>query len=106
LNKKEYFKYIDYEGTERIRIRITIDKGKVTDILLQYETLYYNKWIPIVRYDCSHGYFHRDFIYPKGNKEKYTIAIKNLEDALLYAEQDLKDRWKLYKQKYIRNLKK
>jgi hypothetical protein len=33
------------------------------------------------------------------------IAIQNLQDALSYAEQDIKDRWKSYKQKYIKAFK-
>ena len=35
-------------------------------------------------------------------KEKQFVAIENLNDALRYAEQDLQDNWKLYKQKYLR----
>lgn len=61
--------------------------------------------IPIVRYDCSHGFFHRDVLYPGSEKEKQTINITNLEDALNYAEQDIKDRWEFYKERYLKKLK-
>ncbi|HEY1872654.1 MAG TPA: hypothetical protein VGG71_16450 [Chitinophagaceae bacterium] len=61
-------------------------------MVVQYESLINGKWMPIVRYDCSHGFFHRDVLYPGGEKEKQTITIANLEDALNYAEQDIKDR--------------
>jgi hypothetical protein len=40
-----------------------------------------------------------------GKKEKQPIAIQNLKDALQYAEQDLKDRWKWYRDRYKRRLK-
>lgn len=30
----------------------------------------------------------------------------DLDDALLYAEQDLKDRWEFYKAKYLKKKKK
>ena len=106
MNKKEFFKYLDNSGYERIRMKIIIDSGIVTDMVVQYETYFNNKWIAIVRYDCAHGYFHRDILSPNKEKEKHTIVIKDLEDALLYAEQDIKDRWKLYKQKYFKRLKK
>mgnify|MGYP001792953452 CR=1 FL=1 len=43
---------------------------------------------------------------PDGSKEKKVIGIKNLDDALLYAEQDLKDRWEYYKGKYLKEKKK
>ena len=34
--------------------------------------------------------FHRDILNPKGEKIKQPISIKNLNDALTYAEQDIK----------------
>jgi hypothetical protein len=52
------------------------------------------------------AFFHRDVIFPDGKKEKYTISIVSLEDALNYAEQDLKDRWEFYKERYLKSLKK
>ncbi|MDD5435295.1 MAG: hypothetical protein PH343_07685 [Nitrospira sp.] len=36
---------------------------------------------------------------------KKVIPIENLKDALTYAEQDLKDRWEWYKEKFKRGLK-
>jgi hypothetical protein len=59
-----------------------------------------------VRYDCSHGFFHRDVLSPNGDKEKQTIPIVSLEDALNYAEQDFKDRWEFYKTRFIKKMKK
>jgi hypothetical protein len=106
LKEKEYFKFINKLDNERLRIRIFVDKGKVTDIVVQYESFIGGKWRIIVRYDCSHGFFHRDFLNPNGTKEKKSIGIKNLEDALLYAEQDFKDRWEFYRDKYLKKLKK
>ena len=102
MNIKEFFKFLDNAGKERIRMKISVDRGTVTDIFLQYESLVNNKWIAIIRYDCAHGYFHRDILYPNGNKEKQTIVIQDLENALLYAEQDIKDRWKFYKNRYLK----
>jgi len=32
----------------------------------------------IVRYDCAHGFFHRDMIYPKDKKEKH---LSHLTDS-------------------------
>ena len=59
-----------------------------------------------MRYDCAHGFFHRDVIFPNGNKEKHTISIIDLESALTYAEQDIKDRWDFYKERYLKLIKK
>ena len=103
---KGIFKFINKQNNERLRIRITIEKGSVSDIVVQYETLLTGKWVVLVRYDCAHGFFHRDVLNPNGSKEKKAIGIKDLEDALLYAEQDLKDRWEFYKEKYLKKKKK
>jgi len=91
---------------ERVRIRIRTDKGKVVDMVVQYESLIHDKWISIIRYDCYHGFFHRDVHYPGGDKEKHSLPMTSLEDALNYAEQDIKDRWEFYKERYLKKRKK
>ena len=58
----------------------------------------------IVRYDCSHGFLHRDVMSPGGKEEKYPVDIADLKIALIYAEQDIKDRWKWYRDRYRRRL--
>jgi len=105
LGKKEFIKYLDKYSNERIRMRIAVENGKVVDIVVQYETLIEGKWHVIVRYDCAHGFFHRDVLFPNGDKDKQVIELDNLESALLYAEQDLKDRWEFYKNRYIKKIK-
>ena len=75
-------------------------------MVIHYESKIKDKWQAIVRYDCSHGFFHRDVLTVKGDKIKQPIPIKNLNDALTYAEQDLKDRWEWYKEKYKKGIKK
>ena len=91
MSSKEFIKIISPEGGDRLRIRITTQKGKVVNVMVQYEAKITGTWHEIVRYDCSHGFFHRDVIYPKGKNEKQPIRIENLNDALQYAEQDLKE---------------
>lgn len=60
----------------------------------------------VVRYDCAHGFFHREILFPNGDKEKRSIEITDLKTASKYAEQDLKDRWEWYKERYIKKIKK
>jgi hypothetical protein len=75
-------------------------------VLYQYESFINNNWVAIVRYDCAHGFFHRDVLMPNGDKEKKSIEIDSLKNASKYAEQDLKDRWEWYKERYIKKLNK
>jgi hypothetical protein len=102
MNRKEYFVYLEW-GSDRLRIRYDIDKGKVIDFVIQYESFINNKWIAIVRYDCVHGFFHRDELFAKGEQIKTEIDINDLNSAALYAEQDLRDRWNWYKQQYLKH---
>lgn len=96
---------MDESGNERLRIRLKSEKNLLIDIVFQYESFLDNKWHPIVRYDCAHGYFHRDIIKPNGDKEKQSMNFENLKDAARYAEQDIRDRWEWHKELYLRKLK-
>lgn len=77
MKEKEYLKYLDKLDNERVRLRIKTEKGSVVDIVVQYETKIKEQWNAVVRYDCAHGFFHRDVLFPNGNKEKQAIAINN-----------------------------
>ena len=89
-----------------MRVRLKVERGELVDIVFQYESFINDKWTPIVRYDCAHGFFHRDILKPNGDKEQKEIAIDSMKSASKYAEQDLKDRWQWYREKYLRKLKK
>ena len=90
MGSKEFTKELSLDGEDRLRVKIEIEKGKVKDVVVQYESKIKDKWYPIVRYDCSHGFFHRDRLNSKGEKTKQIIQIQNLKDALTYAEQDIR----------------
>lgn len=96
LNKSE---------NEKLRVRISTEKGVLIDVMFQYESLINKKWVPIVRYDCHHGYFHKDILHPNGEKEKTEINIGSLKDASYFAEQDFKERWEWYEARYLQKLK-
>ena len=74
--------------------------------MVKYETFLNGNWRAVVRYDIAHGFFHRDVMNSIGEKEKQAIDITNLEDALNYSQQDLKDRWESYKDRYLKQIKK
>lgn len=105
MKEISYQKFLDENEYERLRIKIHSEKGKLIDIVIQYESFINNKWNPIVRYDCSHGFFHRDILKSNGEKEKQSIPITSLKDALNYAEQDIKDRWEFYRERFIKKMK-
>jgi hypothetical protein len=106
MKKIEFISYLDTQELNRIRVRLVTESGELQDVMFQYETFIAGEWKAIVRYDCAHGFFHRDVLLPNGDKEKHTIEIDTLKRASQYAEQDLKDRWEWYREKYIKKLKK
>jgi hypothetical protein len=105
MKKIEFITDLDKIGHERLRVNIATNKGQLIEVMYQYESFIENHWVNIVRYDCSHGFFHRDIMLPNGEKEKFEIVIDNLKTASKYAEQDLKDRWEWYKDRYLKKLK-
>lgn len=105
MNEKEFFIFLGYQFKDRIRVRFEKDKGVILDLIIQYETMINAKWIPIVRYDCAHGFFHRDLLHPNGDKEKKTIEVPDLKYAFTFSKQDLEDRWEWYKEQYLKKIK-
>jgi hypothetical protein len=63
-----------------------------------------SKWYPVVRYDTTHGFAHRDFIHPDGHSEKTPIFVQNYNDALTFAEADLKTNWRIYREQYLKEV--
>lgn len=101
MAEKEFIKLLGDLGTDRLRIRLRTERGQLTDIVVQYEALIKGEWAAIVRYDTSHGYPHRDVLHPNGAKDKYSLSFPDLKAFLQYAEQDLKDRWEWYKERFL-----
>ncbi|MDO5665286.1 MAG: hypothetical protein Q4G63_08530 [Bacteroidia bacterium] len=106
MKEIEFISYLDFQKLNRLRVRLAIDNGNVLDVMYQYETFLQDEWIVIVRYDCAHGFFHRDIMLPNGDKEKKAIEMEDLKIASKYAEQDLKDRWEWYKENYVKKMNK
>ena len=76
-------------------------KGEVLSFVVQYETKLEGKWYPVVRYDTEHGFAHRDLVDRNGNKQKTPMFTENYNEALTFAEYDIKSNWKFYKQTFL-----
>lgn len=83
-NKK--IEYVIRIGTyDRYRHLHIKEKGKIVFFRVQYETKIADKWYPVVRYDTSHGFAHRDIIKKKGNIKKTPLFNQDYNDALTFA---------------------
>jgi len=90
---------------DRLRVHATKEKGKITGFIVQYEVLTKGNWHPIVRYDTSHGFTHRDIIHYDGRKEKQPLYFPNYDLAFTFAVQDLKSLWRWYRTGFEREMK-
>jgi len=91
--------------TDRYRHQHTRLRGKIIKFKVQYETKIGSNWFPVVRFDTSHGFAHRDLLDVKGRKKKTPIFAKNLNEALIFAEADIKSNWQMYKAQFVRGMK-
>lgn len=98
-NKKtEYVIRIGH--SDRYRHLHISEKGKIIYFRIQYETKVDDTWHPVVRYDTAHGFAHRDILNIRGDIKKTPLFNQNYNDALTFAENDLKSNWQYYKKRF------
>ena len=77
------------------------EKGAIVFFRVQYETKIRDRWFPVVRYDTTHGYAHRDLLNIRGDVKKTPLFNQDYNDALTFAENDLKLNWFYYKKRFL-----
>ena len=88
-------------GIDRLRIHFITEGGRVISIVvIQYEAYVDGKWRAIVRFDETHGFFHRDVMSPTNGQEKTTQPVVNKELALNDAITHIKQLWRTYRKTY------
>jgi len=98
LAEKEYI--IPYRGDTRKRHYHETIRGKVVKFMVQLEVKYEGKWREVVRYDCAHGYAHRDSYDLRGKHMKEELYL-SFEDGLTLADDDIDDNWETYKRRFL-----
>ncbi len=92
-NKTEYI--IRIGPSDRYRHLHIKERGKIVFFRVQYEIKINDNWYPVVRYDTAHGFAHRDLLDFKGDVKKTPLFNQDLNDALTFAENDLRrDFWR------------
>mgnify|MGYP001596431586 CR=1 FL=1 len=79
--------------------------NKIISFVVQIEFNVDGKWHPVVRYDTAHGFAHRDLLRPHGKLEKTPLFLHTYNEALDFAEADLKNNWQIYVERYRKELK-
>ncbi|MBA7519742.1 hypothetical protein ES705_11829 [subsurface metagenome] len=100
MREINYVYHLTPNMQDRLRVSAHIEGKIVVKFLVQYEAFIKQKWCPIVRYDTSHGFAHKDILHPDGSVEKQPLLFYNFNLALTFAIQDLKLLWKWYRSSY------
>jgi hypothetical protein len=101
MSKNEVEYTIRIGPSDRYRHFHIKEKGKIIFFRIQYETKIDDLWYPIVRYDTTHGFAHRDLLNIKGHVKKTPLFKQDYNDALTFAESDLKTNWEYYKTRFL-----
>lgn len=99
--EQAFFAWLE-KPRDRLRTIVTYDaRGNVARFTVQYETLIGSEFAVVTRYDTAHGGPHQDIYDRNGAQvEKIPIPHVTLEDALEYAETDLRRFWRVYRDRF------
>lgn len=73
--------------------------------MVQLEVSIQGQWHAVRRYDTAHGLAHYDILHPHGRAEKVPLAFRDFNEALTFAEADLRAHWSLDVQRYAQEVK-
>lgn len=96
---------LDHTDLEWLRVQFTTERGRVTAFTVQYETMIDDQAIAVARYDTAHGFPHLDMLDRRGR----VVAKTRLADqpslgaALTYAEQDMRNSWRQYREAFFKD---
>ena len=100
MPEKEYLIRLG-DGTRKRHYHKT-ERGEVINFMVQLEVeVAKGGWKPVVRYDCSHDFAHRDRYNLRGEQEKDDLRLSYTE-ALNLADEDINKNWQVYKEKFFR----
>ncbi|MEP7168330.1 MAG: hypothetical protein ABI855_03080 [Bacteroidota bacterium] len=78
------------------------EKGKVIYYVVQLETKINNKWKPVIRYDCAHGFSHLDKYNLNGRQYKTNLDL-SFENALKLADWDINENREKYINSFLKS---
>ena len=90
----------DLSENARKRHAHETDQGRVLGFTVQLEVWHDDKWKPIVRYDGSHGFPHKDIFRRSGESRKVPLKM-SFKEALVFADQEIGDRWEMCLQRFL-----
>ena len=98
LRDIEYERQLDFDT--RMRARYHVARGRVSRFIVQLEVLLEEQWRPVVRYDTSHRFAHKDLYRRRGRVVKSDLKM-SFEEALTRTLDDLRDNWETYREEFL-----
>ncbi len=92
------------ERDAAVRVRFVRSRGKITSFVVQLECWIAEHWYPVIRYDTAHGFAHCDRLHPDGSQEKHALPIRDFNEALTYAQNDLRANFRRYCERFKEQL--
>ena len=92
---------IPYSWSARKRHYHRTERGRVANFVVQLEVEVESEWKPVIRYDCSHAFVHRDCYNLKGKQKKEKLNL-DYGEALTLADEDIDDNWERYRSNFLR----
>ncbi|MBN2517299.1 MAG: hypothetical protein JXB14_00480 [Candidatus Altiarchaeota archaeon] len=91
--------------TDTIYREFKVERGVIMGFVVVQIAFIDGERHQIVRYDCSHGYAHKDCLYErKARKEE--LPDRPLDELYKMAKEEIRGNWKHWKSLYIKNLPK
>jgi len=91
---------IPYSKDTRKRHYHKTERGRVVNFVVQLEAEVKGEWKPVVRYDCSHKFIHRDSYSLSGRQRKEELDL-SYNEALTFADEDIDENWEEYQSAFL-----
>jgi hypothetical protein len=93
-----------HEFGDVIRVRMTRVNKRVIGYVAQYEALIEGEFRPVVRFNGSHGFPHRDLLDWSGVtiEKRWAEAGTTMNDAVTEAIRDIRSNWEYYRDQFLR----
>lgn len=91
-----------FTDEDYLRVAFTLDRGMVVAFVVQCEIIIDGRAHAVVRYDTAHGEPHRDTIGWGGDVlHKEWLEHSNRNEAMTYAQNDLRENWRGYRAAFL-----
>lgn len=100
----EYDFALDEAALNWVRFRVETRAGRVVHFVVQYETTFEGRRIPVVRYDDHHGFAHRDLLNRRGDVvQKLQLGRVSCGAVVVEAQADIAANWRTYVAEFMKD---